>query len=146
MRKSSLSTAAAAAVIGLVVVTAVSAASFTLGPLVQVSATSPFPAGCDGFADQSGEAVLNSEVEPWIDVNPIEPDQHRRDLAAGPLVERRRPRARRRRQHERRHELDVCHDSEDDLCTGGHGWRTAAATSGRPTRGSRSGRPGSSTS
>ena len=36
MRWSSLSTAAAAAVIGLVVVTAVSAAAFTLGPLVQV--------------------------------------------------------------------------------------------------------------
>jgi hypothetical protein len=74
MRQSSLSTAAAAAVIGLVVVTAVSAATFTLGPLVQVSATSPFPAGCDDFADQSGEVFLNSEVEPWIDVNPVDPN------------------------------------------------------------------------
>ena len=73
MRRSSLSTAAAAAVIGLVVVTAVSAAAFTLGPLVQVSGVSPFSAGCDGFADQSGEVFLNSEVEPWIDVNPVNP-------------------------------------------------------------------------
>jgi len=70
MRRSSLSTAAAAVVIGLVVVTAVSAAAFTLGPLVQVSGVSPFSAGCDGFAGQSGDVVLNSEVEPWIDVNP----------------------------------------------------------------------------
>ena len=74
MRQSSLATAAAAAVIGLVLVTAVSAATFTLGPLVQVSGTSPFPAGCDSFADQSGEVFLNSEVEPWIDVNPVDPN------------------------------------------------------------------------
>jgi hypothetical protein len=39
--------------------------------LVQVSGESPF-LGCtaDGTADQSGEVFFNSEVEPWIDVNP----------------------------------------------------------------------------
>jgi hypothetical protein len=43
----------------------------TAGPLVQVSGTSPFlDCTADGIADQSGEVFLNSEVEPWIDVNP----------------------------------------------------------------------------
>src|SRR5512132_2390125 len=43
--------------------------------LVQVSGTSPF-LGCtaDGVAEQSGEVFLNSEVEPWIDVNPTDLD------------------------------------------------------------------------
>jgi hypothetical protein len=43
----------------------------TIGPLVQVSGTSPF-AGCtlDNVAGQSGTVFPNSEVEPWIDVNP----------------------------------------------------------------------------
>jgi hypothetical protein len=43
----------------------------TAGPLVQVSGTSPFlDCTADGVADQSGEVFLDSEVEPWIDVNP----------------------------------------------------------------------------
>jgi hypothetical protein len=44
-------------------------------PLVQVSGTSAF-LGCtaDGIAEQSGEVFLNSEVEPWIDVNPTDLD------------------------------------------------------------------------
>ena len=44
-------------------------------PLVQVSGTSAF-LGCtaDGIAEQSGEVFLNSEVEPWIDVNPTDSD------------------------------------------------------------------------
>ena len=43
----------------------------TAGPLVQVSGESPFlDCTADGVADQSGEVFLNSEVEPWIDVNP----------------------------------------------------------------------------
>jgi hypothetical protein len=43
----------------------------TIGPLVQVSGTSPF-SGCtlDNVAGQSGTVFPNSEVEPWIDVNP----------------------------------------------------------------------------
>jgi hypothetical protein len=45
----------------------------TVGPLVQVSGTAPSPfTGCtlDNVADQSGTVFPNSEVEPWIDVNP----------------------------------------------------------------------------
>ncbi len=45
---------------------------FTAGPLVQVSGTSPF-AGCatDNVLGQSGEVYLDSEVEPWLDANPV---------------------------------------------------------------------------
>src|SRR5512143_773421 len=52
----------------------VSASSFTTGALVQVTGNSPF-AGCnaDNVAAQSGTNYLNSEVEPWVDVNPINP-------------------------------------------------------------------------
>lgn len=42
------------------------------GPLTQVSGVSPF-GGC-GLAGQSGTNYINSEVEPWIDVNPTDPD------------------------------------------------------------------------
>jgi BNR repeat-like domain/RTX calcium-binding nonapeptide repeat (4 copies) len=44
---------------------------FLADPLVQVSGVSPF-AGCtaDDVASQSGVNYLNSEVEPWLDVNP----------------------------------------------------------------------------
>jgi hypothetical protein len=47
------------------------AGPFTSGPLVQASGTSPF-LGCaaDNVAGQSGTVFLNSEVEPWVDVNP----------------------------------------------------------------------------
>jgi hypothetical protein len=50
----------------------VRAAAFVPGPLVQVSGSSPL-AGCtaDNVAGQSGTVFLGSEVEPWIDVNPI---------------------------------------------------------------------------
>jgi hypothetical protein len=63
------------AVLALVVVTALPAANLTLGPLVQVSGASPL-AGCtlDGVAGQSGTAYIGSEVEPWIDVNPTNPN------------------------------------------------------------------------
>ena len=46
------------------------ASDLTPGPLVQVSGTSPF-LGCtaDAVGTQSGTVYLNSEVEPWIDVN-----------------------------------------------------------------------------
>lgn len=52
-------------------------ADLTPGPLVQVSGNSPFPAtGCPGenLGTQSGTVFLDSEVEPWIDVNPTDPD------------------------------------------------------------------------
>jgi hypothetical protein len=47
------------------------AGSFTTDPLVQVSGISPF-ATCtaDNVADQPGKNFLNSEVEPWVDINP----------------------------------------------------------------------------
>jgi hypothetical protein len=65
--------AAALLSIVMLVVPAVSAVAgnFATGPLVQVSGTSLF-AGCtaDGAADQSGTLSPDSEVEPWIDVNP----------------------------------------------------------------------------
>jgi BNR/Asp-box repeat len=53
-----------------------SAAIFAADPLVQVSGTSPF-LGCtaDNVAGQSGTVFLNSEVEPWIDVNPTDADR-----------------------------------------------------------------------
>jgi hypothetical protein len=47
------------------------AGQFTADPLVQVSGSSPF-ATCsiDNVASQSGTVYHNSEVEPWVDVNP----------------------------------------------------------------------------
>jgi hypothetical protein len=48
----------------------------TIGPLVQVSgAAPPQIADCtaDNVAGQSGTVFRNSEVEPWIDVNPMNP-------------------------------------------------------------------------
>ena len=73
MRKR-LSTTLAGLVVGLVVVTGLSAAGFGLGPLVQVSGGSPFSATCDDKAGQSGTVFPGSEVEPWIDVNPTNPN------------------------------------------------------------------------
>ena len=47
----------------------------TAGSLVQVSGESPFlVCTADGVAEQSGTVFLNSEVEPWIDVNPTNSD------------------------------------------------------------------------
>ena len=46
------------------------ASELTPGPLVQVSGTSPFlSCTADAIGSQSGTVYLNSEVEPWIDVN-----------------------------------------------------------------------------
>ena len=60
--------------LALALAVGVSAAAFTLGPLVQVSGDSPL-AGCtaDNVGSQSGTAYIGSEVEPWIDVNPMNP-------------------------------------------------------------------------
>jgi hypothetical protein len=71
MERKHLPVAVASLAIALVSVTAISAASFTLGPLVQVSGVSPL-SGCtaDGVAGQTGTVYPNSEVEPWVDVNP----------------------------------------------------------------------------
>jgi hypothetical protein len=43
------------------------------GPLTQVSGSSPFDPTC-GLAGQSGTNYVDSEVEPWIEVNPTNPD------------------------------------------------------------------------
>ena len=60
----------ALALLFTMVVGVAGASDLTTGPLVQVSGTSPF-LGCtaDGVGTQSGTVYLNSEVEPWIDVN-----------------------------------------------------------------------------
>lgn len=52
-----------------------SVADSTPGPLIQVSGASPF-AGCtaDAVPLQPGTNFLASEVEPWIVVNPLDPD------------------------------------------------------------------------
>jgi hypothetical protein len=54
------------------------AGSFTAGPLVQVSGTSPFGALADcgnfpGTIPGPGVAFIDSEVEPWVVVNPVNP-------------------------------------------------------------------------
>jgi len=49
-----------------------SAGSFKAGNLVQVTGASPF-ANCTADAGQSGTVFHNSEVEPWVDVNPTNP-------------------------------------------------------------------------
>ena len=56
------------------VVSPAGADNLTADPLVQVSSTSPF-AGCtaDNVAGQPGTVFPDSEVEPWIDVNPMNP-------------------------------------------------------------------------
>src|SRR5262245_21130351 len=46
----------------------------TVGPLAQVSGTSPFKScTADDVAGQSGTNFPDSEVEPWIAVNPSNP-------------------------------------------------------------------------
>jgi hypothetical protein len=61
--------------LGIATVAPATADSLDKGPLVQVSGTSAFQdCTVDGVADQSGTVFLDSEVEPWIDVNPTDPD------------------------------------------------------------------------
>jgi Neuraminidase (sialidase) len=64
-RRLSMRVLAGSAVVMLVAGPAVAA----VGPLSQASDLSPFALGCNG-APQSGTVFPNSEVEPWIDVNP----------------------------------------------------------------------------
>jgi hypothetical protein len=65
----------AATLLALVIVTAATAGGFTTGTLVQVSGTSAF-ADCtaDDVPGQTGTNFPDSEVEPWIDVNPTDAD------------------------------------------------------------------------
>lgn len=47
----------------------------TAGSEVQVSGVSPLPAGCGSNpGTPAGTNTLDSEVEPWVDVNPTDPD------------------------------------------------------------------------
>jgi hypothetical protein len=64
---------AAAAALALTIVGAGLAGSFTADPIVQASGTTTF-AGCtaDDAGNQTGTVFPNSEVEPWIDVNPTD--------------------------------------------------------------------------
>jgi hypothetical protein len=66
-------TLAAAMLLALVAAVGVAASTFLADPIVQVSGSSPF-AGCTADGGQSGTVFLNSEVEPWLDVNPATPD------------------------------------------------------------------------
>src|SRR5688572_12399659 len=50
------------------------ASSYVAGSLVRVSVTSPFAGSNCGLAGQTGGNVLNSEVEPFVDVNPANRD------------------------------------------------------------------------
>jgi hypothetical protein len=49
------------------------AAAAAVDPLVRVTGTSPFAAGCEG-APQTGTVYPGGEVEPWVDVNPADED------------------------------------------------------------------------
>jgi hypothetical protein len=63
-----------AIVAALIVLAAVpsTAGPFAVSPLTVISGPSPF-AGCD-ISGQTGTNFLNSEVEPWVEVNPTDPD------------------------------------------------------------------------
>jgi hypothetical protein len=61
-------TLTAAMLLALAAAVGVSASVFVPDPPVQVSGLSPFAPGCD--PGQTGTVYVNSEVEPWIDVNP----------------------------------------------------------------------------
>jgi hypothetical protein len=63
---------ALAGVFTLAMVAPSTAGPFTRSPLKVVSVPSPF-AGCD-ISGQPGVNFLNSEVEPWVEVNPTDPN------------------------------------------------------------------------
>ena len=50
------------------------ASSYVAGSLVRVSETSPFAGSNCGLAGQTGKNFLNSEVEPFVDVDPANGD------------------------------------------------------------------------
>jgi hypothetical protein len=61
------------AVAAMSVVVVAAPAIAAVEPLSKASDLSPFAAGCNG-APQTGTVFPNSEVEPWIDVNPTDPN------------------------------------------------------------------------
>lgn len=50
------------------------ASPYTTGPVIQVSGTSPFSATCGLTPGVDGTVFLDSEVEPWVDVSPVDSD------------------------------------------------------------------------
>ncbi len=59
------------AILALITMSSSAASSYSV-TLKRVSGLSPFTPGCNG-APQSGAVYINSEVEPWIAVNPTNP-------------------------------------------------------------------------
>lgn len=63
------------AICSLVTSAAIAGPVLSSGPLTQVSGSSPWAASSCGLeGGQSGINYLDSEVEPWFDVNPTDPD------------------------------------------------------------------------
>ena len=65
------------ALLAIALASALSAPANVLGSQVQISGASPFGvlADCGNFPSQSGSInFVDSEVEPWIDVNPADAD------------------------------------------------------------------------
>jgi hypothetical protein len=70
--RTGIASLAIATVLILLTATPSAAGPFSLSPLVLVSGPSPF-AGCS-IAGQTGTNFLNSEEEPWVEVNPTNPN------------------------------------------------------------------------
>jgi hypothetical protein len=65
------------AVVGVALLTAPIVLAASAGPLVQVSSTTPFNATCGDFPGTipgPGTLYVDSEVEPWVAVNPVHPN------------------------------------------------------------------------
>jgi hypothetical protein len=81
---------------GLALVVALPAAaaafSYTLGPDLQVSGPSTLAACTAGASADFASAYTNTEVEPQVAVNPLNPRRDGRRLTAGPLARWRRAR------------------------------------------------------
>lgn len=59
--------------VALVLRAAAPAGAAEIGPTSASTGNSPFPPGCEG-GSPSGENFANSEVEPWVDADPADPD------------------------------------------------------------------------
>lgn len=68
-----LSMITALVAMAMVGVLTASAGLLTLGPLTQVSGSSPFDPAC-GLTAAGGTLFLDSEVEPWVDASPADAD------------------------------------------------------------------------
>ena len=137
--------AAATLIVGMLAPQAAAGPATNEGPPVPASGASPI-AGCLGDQPGSGTNFVNSEVEPWMSVNPADgPDNdgiEGDNLIAGWQQDRWRNGGSRGLVTAR--SLDggatwtLNADTKSSICTGG----TAATTSAPPTRGSTSRRTG----